>query len=54
MEVSILSDKEILFSIPDFYNLFDLNMMLISLKQQEPEKFYEDVKIDSVYGSFPG
>ena len=49
-----MSDKEILFSIPDFYNLYDLNMMLISLKQQEPEKFYEDVKIDSVYGSFPG
>lgn len=22
--------------------------------QQEPEKFYDDVKIDSIYGSFPG
>lgn len=22
--------------------------------QQEPEKFYDDIKIDSIYGSFPG
>lgn len=51
----ILSDKDkILFSIPDFYYLFDLNTMLLQLMQKEPEKFYEDVKIDSIYGSFPG
>lgn len=51
----ILSDKDkILFSIPDFYYLFDLNTMLLQLMQQEPEKFYDDVKIDSIYGSFPG
>lgn len=51
----ILSDKDkILFSIPDFYYLFDLNTMLLQLMQQEPEKFYDDIKIDSIYGSFPG
>lgn len=47
-------EKEILFSIPDFYFLFDLNMLLLKLRQDEPTKFYEDVKIDSIYGSFPG
>ena len=51
----ILSDKDkILFSIPDFYYLFDLNTMLLQLMQQEPEKFYDDIKIASIYGSFPG
>lgn len=51
----ILSDKDkILFSIPDFYYLFDLNTMLLQLMQKEPEKFYDDIKIDSIYGSFPG
>lgn len=51
----ILSDNDkILFSIPDFYYLFDLNTMLLQLMQQEPEKFYDDIKIDSIYGSFPG
>lgn len=47
------NNQKILFSIPDFFFLYDLNMMLIQLKQQEPTKFYEDVVIDSVYGSFP-
>lgn len=47
-------EDKILFSIPDFFYLFDLNTMLLQLMKQEPEKFYEDVKIDSIYGSFPG
>lgn len=47
-------NKEILFSIPDFFYLYDLNTMLLQLMQQEPQKFYDDVKIDSIYGSFPG
>lgn len=45
---------KILFSIPDFFFLFDLNMILIQLMEKERNKFYDDVKIDSVYGSFPG
>lgn len=48
------TNTKILFSIPDFFYLFDLNTMLLQLIKQEPEKFYDDVKIDSVYGSFPG
>ena len=43
----------ILFSIPDFYGFFHLNLRLLELKQQEPEKLYSDIVIDSVYGSFP-
>lgn len=51
-----MSDEKnkILFSIPDFYYSYNLNIMLLDLMQQEPEKFYDDVVIDSVYGSFPG
>ena len=49
-----MSEEKILFSIPDFYFLYDLNMTLLQIMQQEPEKFYEDIKIDSIYGSFPG
>lgn len=29
-------------------------MLLLRLRQDEPTKFYDDVKIDSIYGSFPG
>ena len=46
--------KMIEFSIPDFYHKFDLNMNLIILMQKEPGLFMNDVKIDSVYGAFPG
>lgn len=49
-----MSNQKILFSIPDFYFRYDLNMSLLQLMKQEPEKFYEDVVIDSIYGSFPG
>lgn len=48
------NDQTILFSIPDFYFLYDLNMLLLQIMEQEPYKFYEDVKIDSIYGAFPG
>lgn len=46
--------SEIEFSIPDFYYLYDLNMNLIALMKTNPEYFYENVKITSMYGTFPG
>ena len=46
--------KEIEFSIPDFYYLYDLNMNLLALMRFNPELFYENVKITSIYGTFPG
>lgn len=42
------------FSIPDFYYLFDLNMNLLALMRNNPEYFYDNVKVTSVYGTFPG
>lgn len=42
------------FSIPDFYYLFDLNMNLLALMRNNPELFRDNVKITSVYGTFPG
>lgn len=41
------------FSIPDFFFNFDLNVILLYLMENEKEKFYDDIKIDSIYGSFP-
>lgn len=46
--------KKLLFSIPDFFGQFQLNMMLITMMKEHPEYFMDDVVIDSVYGSFPG
>ena len=43
----------ILFSIPDYWGFYALNLALIELMEQQPQKFYDDVKIDSIYGSFP-
>lgn len=46
--------QKILFSIPDFYNLYNLNSIILSYMKAEPDKFYDDVVVDSIYGSFPG
>ena len=43
----------ILFSLPDYYHFYDLNLHLLQLMDEQSEKFYEDVKVDSIYGSFP-
>lgn len=48
-----LKNKAI-FSIPDFYNNFNLNMFLLKLMHDEPQLFDPDVVIGSVYGTFPG
>lgn len=44
----------IYFSIPDFYNLYKLNMNLLRLMNDYPGWFRDNVKIDSMYGTFPG
>lgn len=47
--------KEIIkFHIPDFYYHYQLDMKLIELIKENPNYFYDNTKIGSVYGSFPG
>lgn len=46
--------NKILFSIPDFYNYFNLNLGLVNLMEQYPGYFRDNVVIDSMYGTFPG
>lgn len=42
------------FYLPDFYYQFKLNMKLITLLNEHPEYFHDNIKIGAVYGSFPG
>lgn len=42
------------FYIPDFYRFYNLNLKLILMLKEYPERFYEGVNIKSVYGAFPG
>lgn len=44
----------IYFSIPDFFNLYKLNANLLRLMDQYPGWFRDNVKVDSMYGTFPG
>lgn len=46
--------NKIYYSLPDFYNLYDLNLNLISLMNKYPGWFRDNVVVDSVYGCFPG
>ena len=41
------------FSIPDFWVHYKLNLLFIDLFQSQRNKFFDDVEIDSIYGSFP-
>lgn len=43
-----------LFSIPDFYNKFKLQQILLDIQEKEPLLFTNKIVIDSVYGHFPG
>lgn len=47
-------NKTIVYSIPDFYYYYNLNMMLLDLMEKQPYLFRDNVEIGSVYGSFPG
>jgi hypothetical protein len=43
----------ILFSLPDYYGFFNLNLALLDIMESQREKFYDDIVVDSIYGSFP-
>ena len=45
---------KIYYSLPDFYNLYQLNMNLLQLMHNHPGWFRENIVIDSMYGTFPG
>lgn len=49
-----MSKETILYSLPDFYYYYDLNLHLVDMMKKYPGYFRDNVKIDSVYGSFPG
>lgn len=41
------------FFIPGLSELFPLNMALLDMRDAHPHWFYDDVKIDAVFGAFP-
>lgn len=46
-------NNKIYFSIPGYFHQYDTNIALLKLKQKFPEKFYDDIIIDSIYDCFP-
>lgn len=44
---------EIKYHIPDFMRHFRLNLTLAEYMKKNPEAFYDNIKIGSVYGAFP-
>ena len=55
MDTKTTVDKNtIVYSLPDFYNYYDLNLNLVHLMETLPGYFRDNVKIGSVYGTFPG
>lgn len=45
---------DIHFHIPDFGAHFRLNTILLRFLNQKPEYFYDNIKIASIFGTFPG
>lgn len=41
------------YCIPDFYGHYHVNIKLLELIKFEPDLFYNDFKIDAVFGNFP-
>lgn len=41
------------FYLPDFFYKYNLNMAFINYMENYPERFYKDICIKSLYGSFP-
>lgn len=41
------------YHLPDFLRHFGLNILFADYMKKHPERFYDDVKIASVYGTFP-
>ena len=44
---------DVKFHLPGLRQNFPLNMLVVSLLEQEPERFREGVKIASFFGEFP-
>lgn len=42
------------YSLPDFYNYYQLNTGLLKLMNDHPGYFRDNIKVDSMYGTFPG
>jgi hypothetical protein len=51
MEILQMTNK-IGFAIPGLYENFKINKIFIDFKKNYPECFYEDIKIDAVFGNF--
>ena len=50
-----MDKNKIYYSLPNFYKYFRLNLTVHKMLTEEcPEKFRDNVVIDSMYGSFPG
>lgn len=45
--------NKIYFHIPGFFEFFNLNKTLIELMKTNPDYFYDDFEIGSIYGTFP-
>lgn len=46
--------KTVNFYLPDFYVNFKLILLFDDLLKQQPDFFFDDIRIASVYGCFPG
>ena len=42
------------YSLPDFTRHLRLNLMMVDFMRKSPEVFWDDIRISSLYGSFPG
>lgn len=45
---------DICFHIPDFFNHFYLNLLVVNAVKRYPECFHDNLKIASAFGNFPG
>lgn len=41
-------------TLPGLTEFADINLLFIEVARARPDMFYEDIRIDSVYGGFPG
>lgn len=46
--------EPIQFYLPDLYNRLPINILLKEMMMHYPERFYDNIAIGAVYGSFPG
>ena len=52
-ELDIYKEDKVYFHLPDYHGHFRLNYLIATLLKEEPDVFYPDVAIGSVYGTFP-